>query len=149
MCSGPSGSVQTIATRDGVLVRDRRGAQPNGADQVVRAGEDLLADADVGRQRLAGEHRLVDGCLAADHDTVHRDALARLHGDDLVNVDLLDWDKHGVVVDGHHPRLLGHQFEMSLLQPCARLDLQGSRPSKTTERLAVGIRLPATCTLGT
>ena len=65
--------------------------------------DDLVAGALVDRQRLAGEHRLVDGRGTLDDDAVDRHLLARAHAHEVVVDDL--GDRH-VDLDAvaHHAR---------------------------------------------
>ena len=44
---------------------------------VDRAADDVVAGLPLDRDRLAGEHRLVDGCLAVAHDAVDRPPAGR------------------------------------------------------------------------
>src|SRR5215213_8004467 len=62
----------------------------DGAMAVDRAREAGIADPLVDRDRLAGDRRLIDGCLAGQHATVDRDPLARSHQHDLAQPQLLD-----------------------------------------------------------
>jgi hypothetical protein len=61
-------------------------ADPAGPDHQVAAGVHApaghrVARPDLGRGRLAGEHRGVDGRTARDHDSVRRDRLAGADGE--------------------------------------------------------------------
>ena len=69
--------------RHGVLRGGSLGPHLDGTDKVVRAGEHLLARLPVDRYRLAREHRLVDGRLAANDVPVNREALARANLHDV------------------------------------------------------------------
>ena len=69
---------------------DARRAEAQGPAGVDRASRDVVARALFDRDRFAGEHRLVDGGVAGDHETVGRDRLARPHDDDVADLQLVD-----------------------------------------------------------
>ena len=57
---------------------------------VQSGAEDLVAGALLDGQALAGQHGLIDRALAAPHDPVHRNLLARPNEDEIAGSDLVD-----------------------------------------------------------
>ena len=60
------------------------------AGRVERRADDLVARPDVDRDRLAGQHRLVDRRAALDDDAVDRDRLARPDAQQVADRDGLE-----------------------------------------------------------
>ena len=71
---------------------DALGAHDERAAGVDGGADGAVADALVDRQRLAGQHRLVDGRGAVDQDSVDRHAVAGPHAHEVAGDDLVDRD---------------------------------------------------------
>ena len=91
------------------IAPDARDADLERAAAVDRAGEHVVADVLVDRQRLAGDRRLVDGAAASDDRAVQRNLLARPHDDDGARLDAIDVDPL-IAGGGAHDRLGGRQI---------------------------------------
>ena len=78
------------------------------------------------RQRLAGDHRLVDRGVALDHDAVHRDRLARPHQDQVADLHFVgrDFALDAVAEHTGHLGLQLHQLADGLAGAAARDGLQ-------------------------
>ena len=77
---------------------------------VDRRAGDVGADRDLDRQRLAGQHRLVDRRLALDDDAVGRDLLAGADDEQVADLELGDGNEHLLAV-AQHARLLGAELQ--------------------------------------
>ena len=81
-----------------------------------RGGIDRITGPLVDRHRLAGEHLLVDGGLALEHDPVDGDELARVDHDLVALGDLGDLDAD-LLVAPDHPGVLDVGLEEALDRP--------------------------------
>src|SRR5207249_2110127 len=88
--------VLSNATHRTALVRSRWTppliSTPLRAAPVDGAGKHFVADRPVHRQRFAGDRRLVDETVPADHLSVERDLLPGTDGNDRAGSDLVDID---------------------------------------------------------
>ena len=103
--------------REHRIASHRRGAKGQRALLVDRAAHQRAADGLGHRDRLAGDHRLIDETLALDHLAIDRDALAGADLDDVARDDILN----GHFPAAAHPRGSG-------LKPHQPLDRLGRAP---------------------
>ncbi len=92
------------------LGADPRGPQGERAARVQRRADDLVAWSLHDGQRLAGEHRFVDGRGALDDDAVDRHLLTGSHAHDVVVADLGD-RQVDLAAAAHHARRAGLQAD--------------------------------------
>ncbi len=80
------------------VAADALGLHHEGAGAVHRAARDLAGGGLLDRNRLASDHRFVDGALALDDDAVDRHPLARPHAQTVADLHLLE--RHLLLVPG-------------------------------------------------
>ncbi len=92
------------------LGADRRGPDREHARGVDRGTGDVVADLLVDRQRLAGEHRFVDGARSVDDLAVDGHLLARPDLDHVADLHRLD-RHHRLDAVADQARLLGAELD--------------------------------------
>jgi hypothetical protein len=108
--------------RRGGLARD---PDLEGAGDVERAGEHLVAGELVDRDGLAGDRRLVDARRAADHDAVEREPLARAHAEALPGGHRAHVDQALGAVVADDPRLRRGELHQRAHGSAAAVEGQG------------------------
>jgi hypothetical protein len=104
---------------------DLRRPEAEGAGLVEGRPDDLVTLAPLDRDRLAGDHRLVDSRGALDDDPVDGDPTARPHDHDISDDDLVDQDLdlHAVPDDAGRLGRQADELLDRLTRPAAGLDL--------------------------
>ena len=131
--------------RERGLGADPRRAHDEAPVGVERRADDLVAGADLDRDGLAGEHRLVDRRLAELDDAVGGDLLARPHDESVADAELVDGHEH-LLSAAQHARLLRAQLEqradrLARAAAGARLEVAAEQDQRRDHRgdLEVGV----------
>src|SRR5439155_25437925 len=85
---------QAYDARHGAVLAQRGGAREERTGTIHRSAVDARSNGLFHRQRLAGEHRLVDGAAALDDLTVHGHTFARPDHDRIAGPNLVDGQLH-------------------------------------------------------
>ena len=84
------GAHQLDDSRQRAAMAEQRAAHVNGPRRVQRAADDTIARRLANRERLAGQHRLVNAGGSPDDFPIDRQPLAGTHRDDLARVEVGD-----------------------------------------------------------
>ena len=93
------------------VAADPLGAHDKAAGRVDRCARHLVARGFLDRQRLAGDHRLVNVAVSFDHHTIDRHLLAGTHAQPVARLDHVERDVRLRPVLAHQPRLLWREIE--------------------------------------
>jgi len=138
--------------RERGLAAHARSPEGEGSCRVERPADDLVARLIEDGDRLAGEHRLVDGRSALDDDAVHGDLLAGTHAHEVADGDGGDGDVrlHAVAHDSGRARLQADELAHSLagLALGARLQQTAEEDQRDDERRRVEVHRLAEAAVG-